>query len=213
MPKGNPNLPQLSKKGEEMELLASKFLEERDFQIIYAGVIARDESRQWRKKHGKFRFSDPSLRVWLNERHKKFELLQDLEKKLGLEYGVNHYAVSYDYLCRKGNQYFVFEVKYKIWKEGRLHFHSSEGQIGMYDEVQKKGRVQVKVLTIVEKDKKLSYNIYDWNDFEKAKTIFTLKKRSPIKIKNKNPIKLKNKSYFKDSPSLAKLLKSMMIES
>jgi len=44
-----------------------------------------------------------------------------------------------------------------------------------YNKIQKAGKVQVKVLTIIEKNQKLSYNIYDWNDFEKTKNAIKLR--------------------------------------
>jgi len=165
LPSGNPNLPQVGEKGLEMEFLARHYLIERGYQIIHGGAISIMEFRQERK-HGKIKFGGS----WMKERHKKWAIVESLQKKLGLN------GVLSDYLCKKGKLYFLFEIKYKIWKEGRRHFNSSERQIWEYDRVQKRGKVQVKVLTIIEKDQKLSYHIYDWDDFEKTKTTIKLKR-------------------------------------
>jgi len=169
LPSGNLNLPQVGEKGLEMELLSSNYLKERGYQIIHGGAISIMEFRQERK-HGKIKFGGS----WMKERHKKWAIVESLQKKLGSVTRL-HYP-SYDYLCKKGKQYFVFEIKYKIWKEGRHHFNSSERQISEYNRIQKASKVKVKVLTIIEKDQKLSYHIYDWDDFEKTKTRIKLKK-------------------------------------
>jgi len=155
MPSGNPNLPQVGEKGLEMEFLASNYLRERGYQIIHGGVIIRMRGQQ-----------------------KKWEHVEPLRRKLGIVTRANF--TIYDYLCKKGKQYFLFEIKYKIGKEGRPNFNSSERQIWQYNRIQKLGRVQVKVLTIIEKDQKLSYHIYNWNDFEKTKTTIKLKDRESI---------------------------------
>ena len=201
MPKGNLNLPQVGEKGEEMELVGFNYLKEQGYQIIHGGTITRMESRQRRKKHEKIKLG----KYWSSERHKKFKQIESLQRKLGIVTRQN-YGI-YDCLCKKGKQYFLFEIKYKIWKEGRPNFNSSERQIWHYNRIQKAGKAKVKVLVITKKDQleKQTFHIYDWDDFEQTKTT--------IKLKNKNPIKLKNKSHTKDSPSLAKLLKSMMIDS
>jgi len=170
LPSGNLNLPQVGKKGDEMEFLARNYLKKQGYQIIHGGIITRMESRQWRKKHGKIKFGE----YWSEEKQKKWEYVESLQRKLGIRTRLNF--TSYDYLCKKGRQYFLFEVKYKIWKEGRPHFNSSEMQIWQYNRNQNLGRVKVKVLAIIEKDKKLSHHIYDWNDFEQTKTTIKLKK-------------------------------------
>jgi len=199
MPSGNPNVSQMEKRGVEMELLAVNHLKEQGYEIIHSGAVSTMERREERKK-GKIKLGG----TWMKESHKRFEPVLALKKKLGLD-------LLSDMLCKKDNQYYLFEIKSKIWKEGRPHFNSSELQISDYNRVHNAGKVKIKVLTIIEKGQKLSYNIYDWDDFEKTKSTIKLKNRSPIKIKNKNQVKLKSKSRTKDSPSLAKLLKSMMI--
>ena len=168
MPSGNPNLPQVGEKGLEMEFLARHYLREQGYQIIHGGAISIMEFRQERK-HGKIKLGGS----WAEERREKWHQVESLLKKLGIMTRL-HYP-SIDYLCKKGKQYFVFEIKYKIWKEGRLHFNSSERQIWHYNRIQKAGKAKVKVLTIVEKDQKSSYNIYDWDDFEKTNTTIKLK--------------------------------------
>ncbi|MCH7561105.1 MAG: hypothetical protein IIC67_07040 [Thaumarchaeota archaeon] len=163
MPSGNLNLPQISEKGFEMELLASNYLREQGYQIIHGGAISTMKGRQSKEKYG-FR------KRWTKEEHKKWDYVMSLRKKLGIN------SSLYDYLCKKGKLYFLFEIKYKIWKEGRNHFNSSERQIREYNRAHKEGKIQVKVLTIIRKDQKLSYHIYDWDDFEKTKTTIKLKK-------------------------------------
>ena len=170
MPKGNLNLPQVGEKGDEMELVGVNYLKEHGYQIIHGDDTIRIERRQRRKKHEKIKIEE----YWTEERNKKFEQVESLKRKLRIVTRSN-YGI-YDCLCKKGNQYFVFEIKYKIWKEGRLHFNSSERQISEYNRIQKARKVKVKVLTIIEKDQKLSYYIYNWDDFEQTKTTIKLKK-------------------------------------
>jgi len=169
LPSGNLNLPQVGKKGDEMEFLARNYLKKQGYQIIHGGSISMMEFRKERK-HGKIKLGGS----WSKERNKEWAIVESLERKLRIRTRLNF--TSYDYLCKKGRQYFLFEVKYKIWKEGRPHFNSSEIQIWQYNRNQNLGRVKVKVLAIIEKDKKLSHHIYDWNDFEQTKTTIKLKK-------------------------------------
>jgi len=136
-------------------------LKERGYKIIHGSdeFLRRTQGRKF----------------WLNKLKCKISVEElSLEKKLGI-ITEHNYALC-DYLCKKDNQYYVFEIKSKILKKGRPHFNSSEKQISEYDRIQRGGKVKVKVLTIIEKDKKLSYNIYDWDDFEKTKTTIKLKK-------------------------------------
>ena len=140
-----------------MEVLAGDYLIEKGYHIIHSGGVVIWNSRL-RKK-----FTGSRGERWTEEEHKQFELLLAIWRKLSL------HSYGYDYLCKKGNSYFVFEIKYKIWKKGREHFNSSEKQIRGYNKIQKQGKVKVKVLTIIEKDKKLFYKISNWDDFEKTK--------------------------------------------
>jgi len=150
MPSGNQSLPEISKKGYEMELSGVNYLKEQGYQILHEAGKINPEGQQ-----------------------EEFDYLTSIRKKLGIVTRLNYGL--YDCLCKKGKQYFLFEIKYKIWKEGRLHFNSSERQISEYNRIQKIGKAKVKVLTIIEKDKKLSHHIYDWDDFEKTKTTIKLK--------------------------------------
>ncbi len=140
MPSGNLNLPQVGEKGYEMELVGVDYLKEQGYQILHEAGKINPEGQQ-----------------------EEFDYLTSIRKKLGIITRLNYGL--YDCLCKKGKQYFLFEIKYKIWNEGRPNFGSSERQIWHYNRIQKLGRVQVKVLTIIEKDQKLSHNIYDWDDF------------------------------------------------
>jgi len=162
MTSGNPNLPQVGAKGIEREFLARKFLKKQGYEIIHGS----DEFL--RTKRGR-KFWLKRLKCTIS-----IEELMSLRKKLGIV--TEHDYGLYDYLCKKDNQYFVFEIKSKIFSEGRKHFNSSERQISEYDRMQDAGKVKVQVLTIIEKDQKLSHNIYDWDDFEKTKTTIKLKK-------------------------------------
>jgi len=157
MPKGNPNIPEISKKGYEMELNGVNYLKEQGYQILHEAGKINPEG---------LRFSCDSK----NEH----DYLTSIRKKLGITTKLNYGL--YDCLCKKDNQYFLFEIKYKIWKEGRQNFGSTERQISEYDRIQKIGKVRVKVLTIIEKDQEDSFHIYDWDDFEKTKTTIKLKK-------------------------------------
>jgi len=154
-----------------MEVLAVFYLIEKGYQIINAEVFVRSKGRLRKKLYEK-------TGRMTEEEHKKFELLPAILRKLSL------HSYGYDCLCKKGNSYFVVEIKYKIWKKGRKQFNSSERQIREYNRVQKQGKVKVKVLTVIEKDKKLFYKISNWDDFEKTKT--TIKPKFPELIFGKD---------------------------
>jgi len=164
LPKGNIKLPQISENALEMEVLAVFYLIEKGYHIIDSEGIFRMKS--------KIRKELTVIRNITQEDHKQFELVKALKKKLSIPF-----FFPYDCLCKKGNSYFVFEIKYKSWKKGREHFNASEKQIRGYDKIQKQGKVKVKVLTIINKNKELFYNISNWDDFEKAKT--TIKPKFP----------------------------------
>ena len=168
LPSGNLNLPQVGKKGDEMEVVGVNYLIKQGYQIIHGDNIGRLGKRK--KLLEGIRIGE----IGWEDMDKHWDRIVSLRKKLGIvtrqDYGL------YDCLCKKGKQYFVFEIKYKIWKENRQHFNSSERQIWQYNRIQKKGKAKVKVLTIIEKDQKLSYHIYDWDDFEKTKTTIKLKR-------------------------------------
>jgi len=42
MPSGNLNLPQVGKKGDEMEFLARNYLKKQGYQIIHGGIITKN---------------------------------------------------------------------------------------------------------------------------------------------------------------------------
>jgi len=163
MPKGNSHASRMEERGLQMELLAVDYLKVQGYEIIHAGALSMMERREERKK-GKIKLGG----TWMKERMKRWEPIEALKIKLGLGF-------TSDILCKKDDQYFMFEIKSKTWKEGYESFSSSELQIADYNRIHKAGKVKVKVLTIIEKDAKFIYGIYDWDDFEKTKTTIKLK--------------------------------------
>jgi len=163
MPKGKSHASQMEERGLQMELLAVNYLKEQGYEIPHAGALSRMEFREERKK-GKIKLGG----TWFKQRMKEWEPIDALFKKLGLDF-------HSDMLCKKDDQYFMFEIKSKVWKKGKESFRSSELQIRDYDRIHNAGKVKVKVLTIIEKDQKFSYHIYDWDDFEKTKTTIKLR--------------------------------------
>jgi len=161
LPSGNKRLPQNSEKALEIEVRAADFLRWEGYHIIHSGALSIMKHRLKRELEPRYKITP--------EENVQFEWVKELWEKLSL------HSVLYDYLCKKGNSYFVVEVKYKIWKKGREYFNSSERQIREYNKVQKQGKV--KVLTIINTNKELFYNISNWDDFEKAKV--TIKPKFP----------------------------------
>jgi len=156
MPSGNQDPAEIRKEGYYKEMVGVFWLEESGYKIIQGAGMLHPEG----------------LKYFLRLQN-EHDYIISLQKKLGIRTKSNF--GYFDCLCKKDNQYFLFEIKYKIWKEGRMIFGSTERQISEYDRIQKIGKVKVKVLTIIEKDQEDSFHIYDWDDFEKTKNALKLR--------------------------------------
>ena len=147
MPLSNQDRSRIFKQGHFKEGVGVYYLELEGYKII----------------HGDGKIHAKGLRARLGLQ-RKYDYIDSLRKRLEIDKD-EHYAL-YDCLCKKDNQYFVFEIKYKT-QEGR-HFSSSERQISEYNRIQKAGKAQVKVLIITNKDQQIEnqrIHIYDCNDF------------------------------------------------
>jgi len=72
-----------------------------------------------------------------------------------------------DYFCKKGKNYYIFDIKHKTFKENTdsNRFYVTNYEVLNYNKIQHEKKVKLKILIIVEKDHKLSYRIFDWTDF------------------------------------------------
>lgn len=101
-----------------------------------------------------------------------------------------------DYFCKRDGKYFLIDVKYKTFNQDKTmnQFSVTNTEVLNYDRIIKGKKVVVKILIVLEKDHKLFYKIYDWNDFTHSKNYDPHKTRkTTIKLKNGFDIsKLKN---------------------
>jgi hypothetical protein len=72
-----------------------------------------------------------------------------------------------DVLCKKVNDYYVFDVKHKTFKENKNlnRFYVTNYEVLNYSKIIKENKVKLKIIIIVDKGKKLFYKIFDWMDF------------------------------------------------
>jgi len=72
-----------------------------------------------------------------------------------------------DYFCKKDDSYFIFDIKHKTYKENTNlnRFSVTDYEVLNYNRIVKEGKAEVKIMIVLEKNKKLSYKIFDWEDF------------------------------------------------
>jgi len=92
-----------------------------------------------------------------------------------------------DVFCKKGKDYYIFDVKHKTFKENKNpnRFYVTDYEVLNYAKIIKENKVKLKILIIVEKGKESFYKIFDWCDF------LTPKNYNPHKT-GKTSIKLKD---------------------
>ncbi|NWJ30214.1 hypothetical protein HX850_04795 [Marine Group I thaumarchaeote] len=72
-----------------------------------------------------------------------------------------------DVFCKKANDYYVFDVKHKTFKENKNlnRFYVTNYEVLNYSKIIKEDKVKLKILIIVDKGAKSFYKIFNWIDF------------------------------------------------
>ncbi len=72
-----------------------------------------------------------------------------------------------DYFCKKGKNYYIFDIKHKTFKENTdlNRFYVTNYEVLNYNKIQQEKKVKLKIMIILEKTEKLFYKIFDWSDF------------------------------------------------
>lgn len=73
-----------------------------------------------------------------------------------------------DYLCKKDNFYYVFDTKYKTYKNDRYRnkFYATKNEVYQYNRLTSTTDVKILIMIVLNKDSSLLYGIYDWKDFK-----------------------------------------------
>jgi len=170
----------LNYEGQNSEIIATYILKELGYKIIHSVGL---EIRKIETKRSYISWS---------------------ENKLVADYKKSGGKFTGDIICRKGKQYFIFEVKLKIFQEDKNMntFTVTNNEIVNYTKLTKSGKIPVKVLINLKKDDKYYYGIFDWSDIKYSKNFDPKKSRSTsIRLANGLDIskltKFENKKNYK----------------
>ena len=137
----------LNYEGQNSEIVATYILKELGYKIIHSKGL---EMRKIETKR--------SYTPW-----SKNKLVADYKKSGGKFKG--------DIICKMGKQYFIFEVKLKLFQENKNMnmFTATNNEIVDYTELTKSGKIPVKVLINLKKDDEYYYGIFNWSDIKYSK--------------------------------------------
>ena len=146
----------LNYEGQNSEIVATYILKELGYKIIHSKGL---EMRKIETKR--------SYTPW-----SKNKLVADYKKSGGKFKG--------DIICKMGKQYFIFEVKLKLFQENKNMnmFTATNNEIVDYTELTKSGKIPVKVLINLKKDDEYYYGIFNWSDIKYSKNFDPKKSKS-----------------------------------
>ena len=146
----------LNYEGQNSEIIATYILKELGYKIIHSVGL---EIRKIETKRSYISWS-------------KNKLVADYKKSGGKFKG--------DIICKMGKQYFIFEVKLKLFQENKNMnmFTATNNEIVDYTELTKSGKIPVKVLINLKKDDEYYYGIFNWSDIKYSKNFDPDKSRS-----------------------------------
>ena len=146
----------LNYEGQNSEIVATYILKELGYKIIHSKGL---EMRKIETKRSYIPWS-------------KNKLVADYKKNGGKFKG--------DIICKMGKQYFIFEVKLKIFQEDKNMntFTVTNNEIVDYTELTKSGKIPVKVLINLKKDDEYYYGIFNWSDIKYSKNFNPEKTKS-----------------------------------
>ena len=139
---------------------------------------------EWHEKKRNVKILDEKLGESLMPQINKKEWEEFL--KTNIEGSLFHHTFV-DVFCKKGNDYYVFDIKHKTYKENtNLNaFTVTNYEVLNYDRIVKENKVKMKIMIIVGKQKKSVYKIFDWTDFQIPKTFDPhTKMKTSIHLKN-----------------------------
>jgi hypothetical protein len=102
------------------------------------------------------------------------------KNKLVVDYKKNGGKFKGDIICKMGKQYFIFEVKLKLFQENKNMnmFTATNNEIVDYTELTKSGKIPVKILINLKKDNEYYYGIFNWSDIKYSKNFNPKKTKS-----------------------------------
>jgi len=139
---------------------------------------------EWREKKSNVKILDEKLGESLMPQINKKEWEQFL--KTSIDGSLFHHSFV-DIFCKKGNDYYVFDIKHKTYKENtNLNtVYVTNYEVLNYDRIVKENKVKLKIMIIIRKQKKSVYKIFDWSDFRIPKTFDPhTKRKTSIHLKN-----------------------------
>ena len=142
--------------GQNSEIIATYILKELGYKIIHSFGLEN------RKMVTKRNFT------WYEDN----KLVTNYKKSGGKHTG--------DIICKMEKQYFVFDVKLKLFREDKNMnmFTVTNNEIIDYGKLTKAGKISVKILINLKKDDEYYYGIFDWSDFKYSKNFDPNKTRS-----------------------------------
>ncbi len=203
-------MSEISQRGYDAEILALDILEKNGYEIIYAPEKEKREKNSSRftkknqetfsllkKKVGQSIMPEINKNDWI----KHFEDKRDSEDPSTIYYIEGYYQRNIDFLkngkslfelsyvdifCKKGNDYYIFDIKHKTFKENKNlnSFDVTNYEVLNYNRIFKENKVKLKIMIILGKSGISYYRIFDWDEFT-VPTKFdpNTKHRTKIKLK------------------------------
>jgi len=118
-------------------------------------------------------------------------ILKDLGK-FSESSATNYGLSSVDYFCEKNGHYFVIDIKHQMKGKGKFknQFYVTNNEVLNYNIILKQaGKLEVKVLILLESETELTYRMYNWDDFRIPPT-FNPHKQAKTSIRLKDGLDL-----------------------
>ena len=121
------------------------------------------------------------------------------DNKLVTNYKKSGGKYTGDIICKMEKQYFVFDVKLKLFQEDKNMntFTVTHNEIVNYNKLTKAGKISVKILINLKKDDEYYYGIFDWSDFKYSKN-FDPKKSKSTSIRLANGLDISKLTKFEN---------------
>jgi len=143
-------------------------------------IMPEIDKNAWIKFHEETRDSEDSTGISYIEGYHQ-QCIDSLKS------GKSHFELSYvDIFCKKGTNYYVFDVKHKTFNEKKNsnQFSVTNYEVLNYARIVKENKVKLRILIIVEKGKESLYKMFEWSDFTYSKNFDPHKtKKTFIRLK------------------------------
>lgn len=149
-------------------------------QNVGKSIMPEIDKNAWIKFHEEKRDSeDPTSITYIEGYHQ--QCIDSLKS------GKSHFELSYvDIFCKKGTNYYVFDVKHKTFNEKKNpnQFGVTNYEVLNYARIVKENKIKLRILIIAEKGKKSLYKMFEWSDFTYSKNFNPHKtKKTFIRLK------------------------------